>query len=253
MTIMIMKTFADGKPTINIIRKDVDGDYDADDCECSQYDYESIAIEETNDDALRANDRLKGFLSDVRSRYGINTKTQRLYLSIIITLLLVITLISIFFWKYHHNIDGVAAISLYGNGRVQIGRAGFLPFHSWKCLFKRGDIDLVEGKRIVIKRPGLYHLYAQMMFFRNAVRSKRNFTVNPVMDFGVTRAKTNERLIATSVSIHSCRVACTRYVAGIVRLRSGDILTLDSATPGVYFKMVKEKAFFGAYLLIGDE
>ena len=91
-----------------------------------------------------------------------------------------------------------------------------------------------------------------MLFFYNAIRLKRNFTVNPVMDFGVTQVQTNERLIATSVSIHYCRVVCTRYVAGIVRLQTGDMLTVDTATPGVYLKMVKEKAFFGAYL-ISDE
>ena len=239
---------------------DVEGDYVVD-CKCSQYDYDdgndsqyiaTLLMEETTEE-LQANkiDRLYSFLSDVR-KYGIKKKDQRdlLYISIVITLLVII-LISIFFWKYHHNINGIVAISLYGNGQVQIGRAGF-PFHSWKCLFKHGDIDLVEGNKIVIKRSGLYHLYTQMLFFCNAVRSKRNFTVNPVMDFGVTQVQTNERLIATSVSIHYCRVACTRYVAGIVRLQTGDMLTVDTATPGVYFKMVKEKAFFGAYL-ISDE
>ena len=237
-----------------------EGDYDVD-CKCLQYDYDdgdanqsisTLLIEET-DDVLQANklDRLNRFLSDVR-RYGINMKIQRalLYISLIITFLVII-LLSIFFWKYHHNINGKVAISLYGNGQVQIGRAGF-PFHSWKCLFKHGDIELAEGRKIVIKRSGLYHLYMQMLFFHNAVRSKRNFTVNPAMDFGVTQARTNERLIATLVSIHSCRVVCTRYIAGIVRLQTGDMLTLDTATPGVYFKMVKEKAFFGAYL-ISDE
>ena len=238
-----------------------EGDYDVD-CKCSQYghddgdDRHSIAmllIAET-DETLQASriDRLNRFLSDVHS-YGIYTKLRRalLYISLTLMTLLFIILLFIFFWKYYQNTNGIVAISLHGNGQVQIGRAGF-PFHSWTCLFKHGAIDLVEGRKIAIKRSGLYHIYTQMLFFYNAVRLKRNFTVNPVMDFGVTQARTNKRLLATSVSIHSCRVACTRYVAGIVCLQTGDMLTLDTATPGVYFKMVKDKAFFGAYL-ISDE
>ena len=225
-------------------------------CTCSQCndgdDSQSVdtLIVEGIGDELQANkiERLNSFLSDV-CRYDTVKKGHRdlVYLSMIITLSIII-LVSIFFWKHQHSNKAIVAISLYGNGQLQVGRAGS-PFHSWKCLFKYGNIDLVEGKKIVIRRSGLYHLYAQMFFFYNTMRSLRNFTANPVMDFGITRAQTYERLIGTSVSIHYCRVACTRYVAGIIPLQKGDILTLDTSTPGVYFKMLKGKTFFAAYLL----
>ena len=121
--------------TLNILTSitmcnDEEGDYVVT-CKCSQYDYDdgndsqyiaTLLMEETTEE-LQANkiDRLYSFLSDVR-KYGIKKKDQRdvLYISIVITLLVII-LISIFFWKYHHNINGIVAISLYGNGQVQIG------------------------------------------------------------------------------------------------------------------------------------
>ena len=204
-----------------------------------------------NDNELVRNkvEHLNAFISDVRRyRYNKKKKGKRdwLYIIVIVTLLIVI-LIFPFFLKFNESKD-IVVIILRGNGQIQIGRQG-LPIHSWKCNFMQGEIDFIERKKIVIKKSGLYNLYAQMLFYRNEIKSPRNFTMNSVMDFGVSEARTKERLIAATVSIYSCSVACTRYVSAIVWLRKDDILLIDTATPGVYFKMIKEKAFFGAYLI----
>ena len=138
------------------------------------------------------------------------------------------------------------ALSLTGNGQVVQGWKG-IPIRNWQLHFQHGDIDFVEGKKIRIRQTGLYQLYAQMFFYNNAeTYGTRNISV---MDFGITKVHTNERIIAATVALSSCEVACTRHISTFVCLQSGDLLIVDTATSGVYFKMIAEKSLFGAYLV----
>ena len=138
------------------------------------------------------------------------------------------------------------ALSLTGNGQVVQGWKG-IPIRNWQLHFQYGDIDFVEEKKIRIRQTGLYQLYAQMFFYNNAeTYGARNISV---MDFGVRKVHTNERIISATVALSSCEVACTRHISSFVFLQSGDLLIVDTATSGVYFKMIAEKTLFGAYLV----
>ena len=59
----------------------------------------------------------------------------------------------------------------------------------------------------------------------------------------------NKRLLASTISLTFCMDACTNHVSGIIYLKNESILTVHTATPGIYFKMIKEKTSLGAFLL----
>ena len=144
--------------------------------------------------------------------------------------------------------NNFTAISVVGNGQVVRGNRD-IPIHSWVIRFQYGDISFDHGTKINIKISGFYYIYVQMFFYRNGnmyLTANRN---KSVMDFGVVNRRVNKRLIAATVSLTSCMVACTKHVSGIFRLEKGYILSVDTKTPGIYFKMVREKTLLEVYLL----
>ena len=69
------------------------------------------------------------------------------------------------------------------------------------------------------------------------------------MHIGVVNRRINKRLLSATISLSSCMNACTKHVSGIIYLTNESILTAHTATPGICFKMIKEKTRFGAFLL----
>ena len=90
-----------------------------------------------------------------------------------------------------------------------------------------------------------------MFFSQNGIMFNGNRT--DTMDFGVRNALTMKRIITATVALESCLDACTRHISSYVILELGDKLIIDTSTPGVYFKMIRAKTFFGAYMVGGQD
>ena len=141
------------------------------------------------------------------------------------------------------------ALSLIGNEQVIRGTR-YLPIRGWTIEYQYGNISFLHGTKIRVKVAGFYYVYLQMFFYQNGNRYKK--TVNKetsVMHIGVVNRRMNKRLLAATISLTSCMNVCTKHVSRIIYLQNNSVLTVHTATPGIYFRMIKEKTHFGVFLL----
>ena len=64
------------------------------------------------------------------------------------------------------------------------------------------------------------------------------------MDDGIINRVSYERIVAMTIELNSCRKACTKDTFSIIYIKEDSILSIISGTPGIYFKMFKEKTWF---------
>ena len=140
------------------------------------------------------------------------------------------------------------ALSLIGNEQVVRG-VRYLPIRGWKIEYQYGNISFLHGRKIQIKVAGFYYVHLQMFFYQNGNRYKTVNKEKYVMDIGIVNRGLNKRLLAATISLTSCMNVCTKHVSRIIYLKKESILTVHTATPGVYFRMIKEKTHFGVFLL----
>ena len=69
------------------------------------------------------------------------------------------------------------------------------------------------------------------------------------MDIAIVNRRSGKRILAVTISLISCINACTKHTSGISYLRNGSILAVNTATPGIYFRMIREKTQFSVFLL----
>ena len=150
--------------------------------------------------------------------------------------------------KENSKSSNFTALSLIGNGQVVYG-ARYLPIRGWTVQYQYGDISFLHGTKIRVKIAGFYYVHLQMFFYQNGNRYKTVNKEKSVMHIGVVNRRMNKRLLAATISLTSCMNACTNHVSGIIYLKNESILTVHTATPGIYFRMIKEKTRFGAFLL----
>ena len=140
------------------------------------------------------------------------------------------------------------ALSLIGNNQV-VHTARYLPIRGWKVEYQYGNISFLHGRKIQIKVAGFYYVHLQMFFFQNGNRYKTVNKEKYVMDIGIVNRGLHERLLSSTISLTSCMNVCTKHASRIMYLKSDNILSVHTATPGIYFRMIKEKTHFGAFLL----
>ena len=140
------------------------------------------------------------------------------------------------------------ALSLIGNEQVVRG-ARYLPIRGWTIQYQYGNISFIHGRKIQIKIAGFYYVNLQMFFYQNGKRYKTVNKEKSVMHIGVVNRRMNKRLLAATISLTSCMNTCTKHVSGIIYLKNDTILTVHTATPGIYFRMIKEMTHFDVFLL----
>lgn len=150
--------------------------------------------------------------------------------------------------KENVKLTNFTSLSLIGNEQVVRG-ARYLPIRGWTIQHQFGDISFHHGTEIRIKVAGFYYVYLQMFFYQNGNRYKTVNKENSVMDIGIVNRGLNKRLLATTISLSSCMHVCTNHVSGVIYLKNDSILTVHTATPGIYFRMIKEKTHFDVFLL----
>ena len=69
------------------------------------------------------------------------------------------------------------------------------------------------------------------------------------MDIAVVNKRSDKRILAATISLTSCINACTKHSSSISYPGNGYILTVNTATPGIYFRMIREKTQFSVFLL----
>ena len=150
--------------------------------------------------------------------------------------------------KENYNASSLTALSLVGNNQVVRG-VRYFPIRGWTIEYQFGDISFLHGTKIRIKIAGFYYVYLQMFFYENGNRYKTVNKENSVMDIGVVNRRLNKKLLAATISLSSCMNVCTKHVSRIIYLKNDTILTVHTATPGIYFRMIKEKTHFSVFLL----
>ena len=147
------------------------------------------------------------------------------------------------------NTSNFIALSLTGNGQVVCGMRRYLPIRGWILHYQYGDILFSQGTNIEIKVSGYYYIQLQMFFFRNGKLFKVINKEKSVMDIAVVNRISEKRILAVTIPLTSCINACTKHASSISYLETGSILTVNTATPGIYFKMIREKTQFSVFLL----
>ena len=147
------------------------------------------------------------------------------------------------------NTLNFTALALTGNGQVVCGKRRYLAIRGWILHYQYGDISFSEGRNIEIKVSGFYYIQLQMFFFQNGKLFRVVNKEKAVMDIAVVNRRSGKRILAVTISLNSCINACTKHTSGISYLRNGSILAVNTATPGIYFRMIREKTQFSVFLL----
>lgn len=198
------------------------------------------------------------------------TRTRKWYknLKVLIPVIVIILLCGIIGWQFfvieriktliprtqdvEEKVDhsNFTAISLRGNDQVVHGEKD-LPIRGWNIEFRYGGISFHHDSEIHIGITGVYYVYLQMFFYQNgdSYSSSMNGKDQAVMDIGITNKQLNKRHLSSSVPLISCMNVCTRHISTLLHLKEGHVLSVDTASPGIRIKMVKERTFFDVVLL----
>jgi len=110
-------------------------------------------------------------------------------------------------------------------------------FSFWKLQKKSSNIAFKSMTFIVVQRPGVYQVYAQMTYKPNGVEKSTSFLL-----------MRNNVETLSRCSVTNCVEVCTMYTSKLVTLKKGDYLFLKAAKKGE-FVMDRELTYFGAVLL----
>ena len=188
-------------------------------------------------------------------------------LKVLIPIIIILLLCGVIGWQFYEiekintlilrkedgeaeNYSNFTAISLRGNGEVIRGERD-IQIRGWNIEFQYGDISFHHDSEVHIRITGVYYVYLQMFFYLNgdSYSSPMKAKDKAVMDVGVINKQSTKRYLSAAVPLISCMNVCTRHLSGLLHLKQGHILSVGTVTPGILFKMIKEKTLFDVFLL----